>query len=127
MHMHVVDKLMMFGLVVKDMPKAKEFYSDKLGLEIVKDYRQDDEHWWVSLAFPEGGVTVTLTTYSKDATPGVLTLWLGSSDLTAAHKELSGMGVDVSEIGDDLHGPGSGVKWFNFKDPDGNLVHIEQI
>lgn len=125
--MQVVDKLMMFGLTVKDMPKAKEFYGDKLGLEVVKDYRQDDEHWWVSLNFPEGGVTVTLTTYSENATPGTITLWLGSSDLAAAHKELSDKGVEVSEIGDDLHGPGSGVRWFNFKDPEGNVVHIEQL
>jgi hypothetical protein len=32
----------------------------------------------------------------------------------------------VNIIGDDLHGPGSGVKWFNFMDPDGNLLHLEQ-
>lgn len=29
-------------------------------------------------------------------------------------------------IKDDLYGPGSGVKWFNFEDLDGNLVHIAQ-
>jgi catechol 2,3-dioxygenase-like lactoylglutathione lyase family enzyme len=125
--MQVVDKLMMFGIVVKDMQKAKEFYGDKLGLEVVKDYRQDDEHWWVSLNFPEGNVTITLTTYSEDAVVSALTLWLGSADLAASHKELSDKGVTVSDIGDDLHGPGSGVKWFNFSDPDGNIVHIEQI
>ncbi|HEX2983978.1 MAG TPA: VOC family protein [Ignavibacteriales bacterium] len=42
----IIDKLIMFGTIVKNMPKAKEFYADKLGLKIVNDYRQDDDHWW---------------------------------------------------------------------------------
>ena len=55
-----------------------------------------------------------------------MTLWFATSDLGAAHKALGDKGVKVSEVKDDLHGPGSGVKWFNFKDPDGNLIHLEQ-
>ncbi|MGO9481750.1 MAG: VOC family protein [Candidatus Kryptoniota bacterium] len=124
--MQVVNKLMMLAVAVSDMPKAKTFYADKLGLKVTTDYRQDDEHWWVSLALPEGGVTITLTTFHGNAKPGMMTLWFAASDLNAAHKELGQRGVKVSEIGDDLHGPGSGVKWFNFKDPDGNLIHLEQ-
>ncbi len=124
--MQTVSKLMMLAIPVSDMPKAKAFYEGKLGLKTTADYRQDDDHWWVSVALPEGGVTMTLTTFHANAAPGTLTLWLATPDLSAAHKELSGKGVKVSDIGDDLHGPGSGVKWFNFKDPDGNLIHLEQ-
>jgi uncharacterized protein YndB with AHSA1/START domain len=58
--MQVVNKLMRFKIAVSDMPKAKAFYVDKLGLK------------------------------------------------------------------DDLYGPGSGVKWFNLKDPDGNQVLLVQ-
>jgi catechol 2,3-dioxygenase-like lactoylglutathione lyase family enzyme len=124
--MQTVNKLMMLAIGVSDMPKAKAFYADKLGLKVMTDYRQDDDHWWVSLSLPEGGVTITLTTFHGNAKPGTMTLWFATSDLGAAHKALSDKGVQVSEVGDDLHGPGSGVKWFNFKDPDGNLVHLEQ-
>jgi catechol 2,3-dioxygenase-like lactoylglutathione lyase family enzyme len=124
--MQVVNKLMMLAICVSDMPKAKAFYADKLGLKITTDYRQDDDHWWVSLSFPEGEVTITLTTYHENAKLGAMTLWFATSDITAAHKDLGEKGVKVSKIGDDLHGPGSGVKWFNFKDPFGNLIHIEQ-
>jgi catechol 2,3-dioxygenase-like lactoylglutathione lyase family enzyme len=124
--MQAVNKLMMFAVVVGDMPKAKEFYGEKLGLKVTTDYRQDDDHWWVSIVLPEGGVTITLTTYHDNAKPGPMTLWFATSDLTAAHKELSDKGVKVNDIKDDLHGPGSGVKWFNFNDPDGNLLHLEQ-
>lgn len=124
--MQVVDRLKMLAVGVKDMPKAKEFYADKLGLKVLSDYRQDDDHWWVALAVPEGEFTITLTTFHENATPGTMTLWFASADLAAAHKELSDKGVKVNDIKDDLHGPGSGVKWFNFNDPDGNLLHIEQ-
>jgi catechol 2,3-dioxygenase-like lactoylglutathione lyase family enzyme len=41
--MQVVDKLMMFSMAVSNMPKAKAFYVDKLGLKITTDYHQDDE------------------------------------------------------------------------------------
>lgn len=124
--METVNKLMMVAIGVSNMPVAKAFYADKLGLKVTSDYRQDDAHWWVSLSLPEGGVTLTLTTYLGNSTLGTMTLWFATMDLNAAHKALSEKGVNVSPIGDDLHGPGSGTKWFNFKDPDGNLIHLEQ-
>lgn len=124
--MQVVDRLKMLAIGVNDMPKAKGFYAEKLGLKVTTDYRQDDDHWWVSLVLPEGDFTITLTTFHENAKPGTMTLWFATSDLTTAHKSLSDAGVTVNDIKDDLHGPGSGVKWFNFNDPDGNLIHIEQ-
>ena len=124
--MQTVNKLMMLAIGVSDMPKAKAFYADKLGLKVTSDYRQDDDHWWVSLSLPEGGITITLTTFNENAKTGTMTLWFATPDLSAAHKTLSDKGVKVSEIGDNLHGPGSGIKWINFKDPDGNLLHLEQ-
>jgi catechol 2,3-dioxygenase-like lactoylglutathione lyase family enzyme len=124
--MQVIDKFMMLLMTVSNMPTAKAFYTDKLGLKVETDYRRDDDNWWVALTLPEGGVTITLSTYHGHMKPGVLTLYFATADIVAAHKELSDKGVKVSEIGDDLHGPGSGVKWFNFKDPDGNLIHLEQ-
>ena len=47
--MKVIDKLMMFSAAVSDMPKAKAFYVDKLGLKVASEYRRDDHNWWVSL------------------------------------------------------------------------------
>ena len=64
--MQIVDKLMMFSMAVSDMSKAKAFYADKLGLKVMTDYRQDDNHWWVSLAFPEDGASITLTTFHEN-------------------------------------------------------------
>jgi len=126
-NMQIVDKFMMLQIAVSDMPKAKKFYTDKLGLKVETDYRQDDNNWWVALALPKGGITITLTTHHAHMKPGTMTLYFGTSDIAAAHKELSDKDVKVSDIQDHLHGPGSGVKWFNFKDLDGNLIHMEQV
>lgn len=126
---HVVNKFMMLSMNVSDMPKAKTFYADKLGLKITTDYRLDDNNWWVSLTTPEGGVTITLaraTAFPENIKPGTLALYFETSDIVVAHKELSGEGVQVNDIQNDLFGPGSGVKFFNLKDPDGNLVHLVQ-
>ncbi len=124
--MQVIDKLMMFVVAVGDMPKAREFYRDKLGLKVVKDYQQDDDKWWVSLVLPEGGVTITLTTYHGEMKPGNMVLYFAASDVAASHKELGGRGVKLNEVKDDLFGPGSGVKWSNLKDPDDNQVYLVQ-
>lgn len=124
--MQVVNKLTMFQMAVEDMPKAKEFYADKLGLKVAKDYRQDEDHWWVSLTDAEGGFTMTLTTYKGNMKPGNLVLYFSTSDVKSAHKELDGQGVKVGEIQDDLYGPGSGVKFFQVEDPDHNMVHVWQ-
>jgi catechol 2,3-dioxygenase-like lactoylglutathione lyase family enzyme len=126
--MQLVNKLMMLSMNVSDMPKAKAFYADKLGLKVTTDYRKDDDNWWVSLALPKGGATITLSraTGFENMKPGTMTLYFETSDIVAAHKELSSKGVKVSEVQDDLFGTGSGVKWFNLEDPDGNQVILAQ-
>ncbi len=125
--MQLINKLTMFQIAVNDMPKAKAFYAETLGLEVTADYRQDDDNWWVSLRLPEGGVEITLTTHQGHMKPGAITMYFGTADIDAAHKDLSDKNVHVSEVKDDLHGPGSGVKFFTFDDVDGNLIHIEQV
>lgn len=124
--MQPVNKFMMLYMAVNDMPKAKEFYADKLGLKITTDHRRDDNNWWVSLSFPEGGVTITLSTYHGNTKPGTMNLYFATSDIAKTHKELSSKGVKINEVKDDLFGPGSGIKWFDFEDPDGNQVKLVQ-
>lgn len=124
--MQIVNKLMMFSMAVSDMSKAKTFYVDKLGLKVTTDYRKDDDNSWVSLTFPESGTSITITTAHENMKPGTMKLYFVTSDINSAHKELSNMGVKVNEVKDDLFGPGSGVKWLDLEDPDGNHVFLVQ-
>ena len=124
--MTVVDKIIMLTATVNDMPKAKEFYVEKLGLEVTQDYRQDDDNWWVTLAFPGGGTTMTLSTFKGDQKPGMMNLYFAVSDLNATHKALQDKDVEVSDIQDDLYGPGSGVKFATVEDPDGSKILLVQ-
>jgi len=126
----VVNQLTMVSVVVSDMKKAKEFYAEKLGLEVATDYRRNDDNWWVTLTFPGGGASITLarssTTSNEPPKPGILGFYFSTSDIAAAHKELNEKGVKPGEIRDDLYGPGSGVKFFQLQDPDGNQVTVAQ-
>ncbi|HXQ36984.1 MAG TPA: glyoxalase superfamily protein [Anaerolineales bacterium] len=128
--MQVVNKFTMVSIVVSDMNKAKEFYAEKLGLEVATDYRRNDNNWWVTLTFPGGGASITLarssTTHNEPPKPDTIGFYLSTSDIAAAHKELNEKGVKPGEIMDNLYGPGSGVKFFQLKDPDGNQVTFAQ-
>ncbi len=123
---HTIDNLMMFSVAVTDMPKAKAFYSDKLGLKVTSDSRRDDHNWWVAMALPEGGTSIILTTAHENMKPGTMKLYFTTSDVAGAHQELSAKGAKVNEVKNDLFGPGSGVKWFSLEDSDGNQILLVQ-
>lgn len=126
----VANSLSMVSIVVSDMKRAKEFYAEKLGLEVATDYRQNDDNWWVKLILPGGGASITLarssTTDNQPPRPDSMSFYFSTSDIAAAHKELNEKGVKPSEIQDDLYGPGSGVKFFQLRDPDGNQLTFAQ-
>ena len=128
--MQTVNQLSMVSILVSDMKKAKEFYAEKLGLEVATDYRRNDNNWWVTLTIPGGGASITLarssTTHNEPPKPDTVSFYFSTSDIAAAHKELNEKGVNTGEVRDDLYGPGSGVKFLQFKDPDGNQVTFAQ-
>ena len=112
-------------MAVTDMVKSKEFYAEKLGFKVTKDYGKDDRHW-VSLDLGSGA-SLNLATAHENMKPGTMKLYLSTPDIEFSYKELKAKGVKLNgQISDDLYGPGSGVKWFEINDPDGNRWLIVQ-
>lgn len=126
----IANQLTMVTVIVSDMKVAKEFYAEKLGLEVTADYRRNDNNWWVTLTLPGGGATLTLarssTTANEPPKPSTVSFYFSTSDIAGAHRALNEKGVETGEIRDDLYGPGSGVKFIQFQDPDGNQVTFAQ-
>lgn len=129
--MQAANKLRMVSITVGDMKKSKEFYADTLGLKVTKDYREDDDNWWVQLEFPGGGTWLTLGRAANygaadPVKPGMVGLYFETTDIEKARAELGEKGVEVSDVQDDLFGPGSGVKFVSITDPDGNSINVLQ-
>jgi catechol 2,3-dioxygenase-like lactoylglutathione lyase family enzyme len=125
--MKAIGRLIQLMIGVKDMEESKRFYADVIGFDVTVDYGKGDAHW-VNLSLPDGGVTLTLTTYLDNLLqPGTMSLYFATPDIQQAFDELTAKGVKpTDQISDDLYGPGSGVKWFRFTDPDANVLTIAQ-
>jgi catechol 2,3-dioxygenase-like lactoylglutathione lyase family enzyme len=125
--MKAIGRLTQLMMGVKAMEESKRFYADVLGFDVTQDYGKGAAHW-VNVSFPDGGVSLTLTTYlDSHLQPGTMSLYLATPDIQQAFDELTAKGVEpTDQIADDLYGPGSGVKWFRFTDPDGNVLTVAQ-
>ena len=120
--MKTIDKIAMIHLLVRDMDKAKSFYTDKLGFKATKDYEYGGNRWVVVVP-PGGGTYVVLGTKYEELKPGfIVKMYLSTPDVEAAYKELKAKGVKPNnEIKDNSWG-----KWFSVNDPDGNFWFIVQ-
>ena len=119
------EKILMFTMAVTEMAQSKAFYAEKLGFQVTKDFGQGNQHW-VSLDLPGGGGSLNLTTMHENMQPGTMKLYLSTADIEAKYNDLQARGAEVNAVKDDLYGPGSGVKWFDLRDPDGNQWLVVQ-
>jgi catechol 2,3-dioxygenase-like lactoylglutathione lyase family enzyme len=119
------EQIQMVMIAVTDMAKAKAFYAEQLGFQVTTDYGQGDQHW-VTLALPGGGATLTLSTLHGNMKPGSMRMYLSTSNIEETYNGLKAKGAKANDIKDDLYGPGSGVKWFDLRDPDGNVWQVVQ-
>jgi catechol 2,3-dioxygenase-like lactoylglutathione lyase family enzyme len=116
-------KLELLCIPVSDVDAAKEFYVDKVGFTADHDQRVDESLRFVQLTPPGSGCSICigegLTTMAAGSLEG---LQLVVDDAQQAHAELSGRGVEVSEIDDQPWG-----RFVHFSDPDGNSWNIQEI
>jgi predicted enzyme related to lactoylglutathione lyase len=116
-------KLELIAVPVSDVDRAKSFYAEKVGFNADHDHRVSDEIRFVQLTPPGSGCSIAIGTGLVDSAPGSLKgLQLVVSDIEEARAELSGRGVEVSEIQDFPWG-----RFVFFSDPDGNAWAVQEV
>jgi catechol 2,3-dioxygenase-like lactoylglutathione lyase family enzyme len=123
---------------VSDVDRAKEFYQ-RLGWRLDDDVAPLDGLRIVQFTAPGSATSITFGTGLTTAAPGSAEGGLTVSDIEAAHDELTGRGIDTSEI---WHGPPFPVEarqpgtdpertsygsFCSFSDPDGNTWLVQEV
>jgi len=122
---------------VTDVDRAKAFYADQLGFAVDHDTRISDDVRVVQLTPPGSGCSIVIGKGLVNMEPGSLQgVQLVVADIRAAHAELAGRGVKVSDVvvfapegqrparDDDAL---DNVGFCYFSDPDGNGWAVQQI
>jgi catechol 2,3-dioxygenase-like lactoylglutathione lyase family enzyme len=116
-------KLELVPVPVSDVDRAKAFYTEQAGFNADHDHVVSDEIRFVQLTPPGSACSISIGTGLVDTPPGsVKGLQLVVDDVRAAHDELAGRGVEVSEV--------QSFPWGDFvffEDPDGNSWSVQQI
>jgi catechol 2,3-dioxygenase-like lactoylglutathione lyase family enzyme len=116
-------KLELVAIPVTDVDRAKSFYVDQVGFNPDHDHTVSDDLRFVQLTPQGSACSITIGVGVTDAEPGsVQGMQMVVSDIEAAHDELAGRGVDVSEVQDYPWG-----RFVFFNDPDGNKWAVQQI
>jgi catechol 2,3-dioxygenase-like lactoylglutathione lyase family enzyme len=101
---------------VSDQQRAKVFYRDVLGFELLREESMGPMGQWIQLA-PKGcSTTIALVTWFDSMKPGGLQgVMLNSDDLDADCALLKSRGLELTAIDQQPWG-----RFTLFKDPDGN-------
>jgi predicted enzyme related to lactoylglutathione lyase len=116
-------KLELIAIPVTDVDRAKAFYVEQAGFNADHDHAVSDEIRFVQLTPPGSACSIALGKGVTDAPPGsVQGMQMVVSDIEAAHAELAGRGVDVSDVQDFAWG-----RFVFFNDPDGNRWAVQEL
>jgi catechol 2,3-dioxygenase-like lactoylglutathione lyase family enzyme len=116
-------RLELVAVPVSDADRAKAFYTDQAGFNADHDHKVSDDLRFIQLTPPGSACSIAIGTGITDAPPGsVKGLQMVVSDIQAAHDELAGRGVDVSEVQTFPWG-----SFVFFSDPDGNGWALQEL
>ena len=130
-------KLELIAVPVSDVDRAKAFYLDNLGFELIVDHSPNDSFRIVQLLPPGSACAIAFGKGLRNGEPGsVKGLHLVVNDIEAARAELVGRGAPVSglfhfEDGAQADGPDPARSdyntFFSFDDPDGNAWLVQEV
>ncbi len=130
-------KLELVLLPVTDVDRAKAFYTERAGFNLDVDASPREGFRVVQMTPTGSACSVTIGTGITEAVPGsVVGLHLVVKDVVAAQAELTGRGVEVSDVrhmGPQGWEPGPDPShadygsFADFKDPDGNTWLVQEV
>jgi catechol 2,3-dioxygenase-like lactoylglutathione lyase family enzyme len=117
-------RLELVQVPVSDVDRAKRFYVEQVGFNADHDHQVTDELRFVQLTPPGSACSIAIGTGTGDTrAPGSAQgLQLVVADISAAHAELAGRGVEVSDVQSFPWG-----EFVFFSDPDGNGWAVQAI
>ena len=116
-------RIELVAIPVTDVDRAKAFYVDRVGFNADHDHVVSPELRFVQLTPPGSACSVVLGVGVTDMPPGSQRgVQMVVQDADAAHAELAGRGVEVSEVDEQPWG-----RFVYFADPDGNTWSLQQI
>jgi catechol 2,3-dioxygenase-like lactoylglutathione lyase family enzyme len=130
-------KLELVMIPVTDVDRAKAFYTERLGFRLDVDHQPNESFRVVQMTPPGSACSITIGIGMTDAEPGSYrNTHLVVKDIMAAHAELKGRGVPVTDI---RHFDGTGWapgpdpthadygSYADFSDPDGNTWVLQEV
>lgn len=116
-----ISSVQLFSLPVADQDRAREFYVDVLGFDLIRDNPMGPDSRWVQVGPHGGSTSITLVTWFDTMPPGsVKGTVLETDDLDGDVERLRGRGVQIGDIEDQPWG-----RFVTFDDPDGNGIVLQ--
>jgi catechol 2,3-dioxygenase-like lactoylglutathione lyase family enzyme len=111
-----VTHLLVVSVPVSDPDRAKAFYRDVLGFDVIADEPMGPDRRWIQLG-PKGARTsITLVTWFESMPPGSLDgVVLATPTLDDDYADLTSKGLKLTPIESEFWG-----RYTTFDDPDGN-------
>ena len=121
------------AIIVSDYKKAKEFYVEKLGFEVIREnFREEREDWKLDLRIGEGPEATELEIFAEKNPPervnrpeacGLRHLAFRVDDIEAVVQELKMLGIECEPIRRDTY---TDKKMTFFFDPDGLPLELHE-
>ena len=116
-------KLELIAIPVSDVDRAKAFYTEQVGFNADHDHVVSEDIRFVQLTPPGSACSIALGKGITDAPPGAAQgIQMVVADIHVAHAELSGRGVEVSDVQEFPWG-----SFVFFSDPDGNGWAVQAL
>ena len=117
-----ITQVQLFSLPVGDQDRARDFYLDTLGFELVADTAMGPDQRWVQVRPPGSRTSITLVTWFPDMPAGsVKGTVLETDDLDKDVTALQARGVRIE---DGIQQAPWG-RFVTFDDPDGNGLVLQ--